>query len=71
MGHIIKNDKTRKYVYGIVAAAIPVAVVLGLITEEQAVTAGGAILGLASAVLALPNTPSDKLKPQGTEQDMS
>lgn len=73
MGHIIKSDRARKYIYGVVSAAIPVAVVLGFITEEQAVTVGGAILGLASAVLALPNTPSksDKIKRQGYEQDMA
>ena len=70
MNHIIADPKTRKYVDGVIAALIPVAVAVGLITEEQAVTVGSSVLGLAAAVLALPNTPSkdDKLKPQGTEQ---
>lgn len=63
MGHIIKSDKTRKYIYGVISAAIPVAVAVGVLTEEQAVTVGGAVLGLASAVLALPNTPTQDARP--------
>ena len=64
MNQIISNPKTRKYIYGVVAAAIPVAVGVGVLTEEQAATVGGAVLGLAAAVLALPNTPKqEKLLP--------
>lgn len=64
MNQIISNPNTRKYIYGVIAAAIPVAVAVGVLTEEQAVTVGAAVLGLASAVLALPNTPKvEKLLP--------
>ena len=49
MNHIIADPKTRKYVYAVIAALIPVAVAVGLITEEQAVTVGSSVLGLAAA----------------------
>lgn len=70
MNKIVTNPKTRKYIYGVSAAAIPVAVAVGIITEEQAVTVGSSVLGLLAVVLALPNTPDDDLKPQGYEQGM-
>lgn len=67
MGSIIKNDKTRKYIYGAIAAAIPVAVAVGILTEEQAVTIGSSILGLAAALLAVPNTKADAFEPDSVE----
>lgn len=57
----IQNPRHRKYVYGIVLAAIPLLVLFGLITEDEVqvyLNLAAAILGLGSAGLALPNTPS-------------
>ena len=76
MNHIIANPKARKYIYGIVAAAIPLLVLGGFITEDDVqlwLTLAAAVLGFGSAGLAAPNTPdkSDKVKPQGTEQGMN
>lgn len=76
MDRIIKNPQTRRYIYGIVAAAIPILVIVGVISEDQVqlwLTFAAAVLGLGSAGLAAPNTPdkSDpKIKRQGTEQGM-
>ena len=76
MNHIIANPKTRKYIYGIIAAAIPILVIVGVITEDDVqlwLTLAAAVLGFGSAGLAAPNTPDapDLVKPQGTEQGMN
>lgn len=63
MGSVIQNEKTRKYIYAVIAAVIPVVVAVGLITEEQAVTVGSSVLGLASALLAVPNTKANEYAP--------
>ena len=59
-GAVIPSAKVRAYLYGIVVAASPVAVIYGIVNAEQAglwVALGGAILG-ATNVLALVNTPT-------------
>ena len=56
----IKNPATRKWIYGIVAAVIPVLVILGVLTTEDTqvwLNLAAAILGLGAAGLAVPNTP--------------
>lgn len=75
MDRIIKNPQTRKYAYGIIAAAIPILVVLGVINEDQVqlwLNFAAAVLGFGAAGLAAPNTPGkgDKVKDQGVEQNM-
>lgn len=56
----ISDPAVRRYVYGIVATAIPLLVIFGLITPDQVqlwLNLAAAALGLGSAALALPNTP--------------
>jgi hypothetical protein len=58
----IQNVKTRQYIYGILVAASPIAVIRGFLTIEEAglwLVLGGAILGLSN-LLALGNTPNGK-----------
>ena len=56
----IKDPNTRKWIYGIVAAAIPVLVILGFASGEDTqvwLNLAAAVLGLGTAGLAAPNTP--------------
>ena len=56
----IKDPNTRKWIYGIVAAAIPVLVILGFVSGEDTqvwLNLAAAVLGLGTAGLAVPNTP--------------
>lgn len=56
----IHNPQTRKYVYGIVAAVIPLLVIFGVVAEDQVqlyLTLAAAVLGFGSSALAAPNTP--------------
>jgi hypothetical protein len=58
----ITNVKVRKYIYGIMVAASPIAVAYGIVTIEQAglwLVLGGAVLGLSN-LLAFSNTPNGK-----------
>ena len=58
-GTVIPSAKVRAYLYTIVAAASPIAVIYGVVNAEQAglwVALGGAILGTTN-LLALVNTP--------------
>lgn len=55
----IKDPNTRKWIYGIVAAAIPVLVILGFVSGEDTqvwLNLAAAVLGLGTAGLAAPNT---------------
>lgn len=55
----IKDPNTRKWIYGIVAAAIPVLVILGVLAAEDTqvwLNLAAAVLGLGAAGLAVPNT---------------
>lgn len=56
----IQDPALRRYIYGIVAAAIPLLLLLGLITPDAVtpiLNVAAALLGLGTAALALPNTP--------------
>ena len=56
----IKNETTRKYIYGILVAAGALALIYGLVTNEQLIAwiaFGGAILGNG---LAFANTDKGK-----------
>lgn len=58
----IHNPQTRKYVYGIVAAVIPLLVIFGVVAEDQVqlyLTLAAAVLGFGSSALAAPNTPKE------------
>lgn len=71
MNRIIANPKTRRYIYNVVAASIPLLVIFGFISEDHVqvwLNLVAAVLGFGAAGLAAPNTPDDKLKPQGREQ---
>jgi hypothetical protein len=57
----IKDPEVRKWIYGIIVAVIPLLVINGLLSNEEAsqyLFLAAAILGLGGAGLALPNTPS-------------
>jgi len=57
----IRSPETRRYLYGVVLALIPVLVVFGLVSPDDVATwtnLAGALLGLGAAGLALPNTPA-------------
>lgn len=57
----IRNPETRRYLYGVAVALIPLLVLFGLIAPEDVATwtnLAGALLGLGAAGLALPNTPA-------------
>ena len=67
----IKDPNTRKWIYGIVAAAIPVLVILGFVSGEDTqvwLNLAAAVLGLGTAGLAAPNTPpaTEEPAPQPT-----
>lgn len=58
----LHDPAIRRYVYGIVVAAIPILLLVGLITPDYVqplLNAAAAVLGLGTAALALPNTPKD------------
>jgi hypothetical protein len=60
----VKDPAIRRYVYGIVAAVIPLLLLTGLITPDAVtpiLNAAAAVLGLGAAGLALPNTPKGSL----------
>jgi len=51
----------RKWIYGIVAAGIPILVIFGTVAAEDIqvwLNFAAAVLGLGAAGLALPNTPT-------------
>lgn len=51
----------RKWIYGIVAAGIPILVLFGTVAAEDIqvwLNFAAAVLGLGAAGLALPNTPA-------------
>lgn len=60
MNNIIKNPDTRKYIYGILAAAVPLAISCGLVSGSDAIlwlALAAAILGAGANALASQNTP--------------
>ena len=63
----IKDPNTRKWIYGIVAATIPVLVILGFVSGEDTqvwLNLAAAVLGLGTAGLAVPNTAPAAESPQ-------
>lgn len=57
------NPKTRKYIYGIVLAVLPLLVTFGILddgTAGQVALIAAAVLGVGESALALANTPKDK-----------
>lgn len=61
------SPTTRKYIYSVLVAAVPVAVIYGLVSQEEAsvwIGLGAAILGVAGHGLALANTPKDENDPE-------
>jgi hypothetical protein len=71
MGENMHNipARWRKYLYGVSAAAIPVLVIIGWVSDEVA----PALLGLANAVfiggLAFANTDTDPWEVMFTDED--
>ena len=56
----------RKWIYGIVAAGIPILVLFGTVAAEDVqvwLNFAAAVLGLGAAGLALPNTPAGSDEP--------
>jgi len=56
----------RKWIYGIVAAGIPILVLFGTVAAEDTqvwLNFAAAVLGLGAAGLALPNTPASTDEP--------
>jgi hypothetical protein len=59
----IHDPATRRYVYGVVLALIPLAQLFRLIPEDSVpliINVVTAVLGMGAAGLALPNTPNGK-----------
>lgn len=60
MNNIITNPITRKYIYGVLAAAVPLAISAGIISGSDAIlwlALASAILGAGANALASQNTP--------------
>ncbi|WP_066303230.1 phage holin [Arthrobacter luteolus] len=56
----------RKWIYGLVAAGIPILVLFGTVAAEDIqvwLNFAAAVLGLGAAGLALPNTPASTEDP--------
>jgi hypothetical protein len=56
---IITRPEVRRYIYGIVAAAMPLLAFFGIVGPEDAqlwLLLGAAVLGLGGGLLAIPNT---------------
>ena len=59
----LKDPATRRYIYGIVLAVIPLAQFFRLIPDETVpliINIVTAVLGTGAAALALPNTPDGR-----------
>lgn len=66
---MIQNPETRKWVYGIIAAAVPLLVTLGTLTDEvagQLLNILAAVLTVGGSTLAIANVPANT---QSTESD--
>lgn len=64
------TPQRRKYIYGIVLAALPLLVTFGILddgTAGQVALIAAAVLGVGESALALANTPTEP-KPAGTKQ---
>lgn len=67
---MIQNPETRRWIYGIIAALVPLLVTLGTLTDEVAgqllnilaavLTVGGSTLAIANVPANTPATESDQ-----------
>ena len=72
MDNLISDRRLRKAVYHVLAAALGVAGVYGLLEADQTeeiLKAIVALLGVGGAELAAGNTPSEKEKPSEVEYE--
>lgn len=59
----IPSPRVRTWLYGIVAAVVPLLSVLGIVTPDvggHVLTIAAAVLGIGTLTLAAVNTPKDK-----------
>jgi hypothetical protein len=57
------KPNVRKWIYGIIAAAVPLLVSLGSLTDEvgaQLLNISAAVLAIGGSALAIANVPSDE-----------
>ena len=68
------KPETRKWIYGVIAATVPLLVTLGSLTDEVArqllniLAATLAVGGSSLAIANVPQTPQDSTAHQGGEQ---
>lgn len=66
---MIQNPETRRWIYGIIAALVPLLVTLGTLTDEvagQLLNILAAVLTVGGSTLAIANVPANT---QSTESD--
>jgi hypothetical protein len=59
------QPEVRKWIYGIIAATVPLLIVLGSITDEigaQVLNVSAAVLAVGGSALAISNVPKDEGK---------
>lgn len=59
------HPEVRKWIYGIIAATVPLLIALGSITDEvgaQVLNVAAAVLAIGGSALAISNVPSGKEK---------
>jgi len=69
---MIQNPETRKWIYGIVAALVPLLVTLGTLTDDvarQLLNILAAVLTVGSSSLAIANVPQTDQAPVGHQVD--
>lgn len=67
---IITRPEVRRYIYGIISAAMPLLAFFGLVGPKDSVLwllLAAAVLGLGGGLLAIPNTT--QASPGGTARD--
>ena len=59
------HPEVRKWIYGIIAATVPLLIALGSITDEvgaQVLNVAAAVLAISGSALAITNVPKDEGK---------
>lgn len=59
------NPEIRRLIYGIIAAVVPLLVMLGTLTDEVAqhiMNIAAAVLAIGGSALAISNVPADNVK---------
>lgn len=59
------NPEIRRLIYGIIAAVVPLLVMLGTLTDEvaqQIMNIAAAVLAIGGSALAISNVPADSVK---------